>query len=91
MKPEYHINDKLLCIENFDTNAHTLLYKKNKYYTITNISHISHDNSHDKIFEIFNKHAPLYFSLTNNIYNIKKYFLSVTEQRKLKLDKISKL
>ena len=91
MKTEYHLNDKLLCIENYDTNAHTLLYEKNKYYTITHVS-IFDIEADDQLFEVFNKHAPLFFNTKpQDTYYIKKYFLSVTEQRKLKLNKISKL
>ena len=82
------IDDKLVCIKTFKTVYQNLtVYQKYEIYSITNM--IYNDYTYQYSYEINNR---LWFNMTkNDKYYIEKYFLSLTKQRKLKLEKILKI
>ena len=77
-------NDKLLCIKSIKNSSGEIIYTKNKIYKIKNVYNILFTNN-DQIYIEDN------FGVTGTAFYtsyLSKYFISLKEIRKLKLQKL---
>lgn len=78
--------DKILCTKNYNIENNTVLYKKNNIYTITDI--IEDSNGINNRY-IIDNYLSFYIKHQISDWCFDDYFISLKEERKLKLDKIN--
>jgi hypothetical protein len=82
------IGDKLICIKTYNSYySNNTYYQKNKIYSITNISY--NNIEEDFNYEI---NETLWFNDNRSRqFDIKEYFITLKEERKIKLEKLNSL